>query len=209
MKNKSIPIIVGVVVLLLFGTAATCNMCGINYTTDTTATAGGENKTGDTSSDTTKKEVATETTEKEAAPTTQEEATPTTAAETTSAPTTKAPATGSSPVIKLIEVTDAKSGTVYDALSEDIPQEWMNQLPVSLELFFHLKLSEPDNEKMFCNLSDSSGNNYEPIPVSSTGSADFYWTTPAEPGSLIMRFVIKDESGMETAKEISFTFVKY
>ena len=209
MKRKSIPVILAILVLLLFGTAATCNMCGINYTTDTTATSGTENKTGDTSSETTKKETAAETTEKVASSTTQEEtAVPTTAAET-SAPITEAPATGSSPVIKLIEVTDTKSGTVYDAFSSDIPSEWMNQLPVSLELFFHLKLSDPDNDKLFCNLSDSNGNNYEPVPVDSDGSADFYWTTPAEPGNLIMRFVIKDDSGMETVKELSFTFIKY
>ena len=41
------------------------------------------------------------------------------------------------------------------------------------------------------------------------GSADFYWTTPAEPGGLIMRFVITDESGMETVKELSFTIIEY
>ncbi|MEI7615467.1 MAG: hypothetical protein WCJ54_02045 [Actinomycetota bacterium] len=207
MKSKSIPIIAAVVVLLLFGTAATCNMCGINYTTDTTTTAGGENKTGDTSSDTTKKEADAQNTT--AAPTTTEETSPPTTAAETSAPTTEAQSAGSSPVIKLIEVTDKKSGTVYDALSEDIPSEWMNQLPVSLELFFHLKLSDPDNDKLFCNLSDSNGNNYEPVPVDSDGSADFYWTTPASPGALIMRFVIKDDSGMETVKELSFTFIQY
>jgi hypothetical protein len=201
MKIKSIPLIIIIIVLILFGTAATCNMCGINYTTDTTAYGTSDNKESDTSSEKTDKETAAETTDKEtAAPTTEEE---------TAAPTTEAQAAGSSPVIKLIKVTDTGSGTVYDALSTDIPKEWMNQLPVSLELFFHLELSDPDNDKMFCNLSDSKGNNYEPVPVNAEGYADFYWTTPAEPGSLIMRFVITDEGGMETVKELSFTFIQY
>ena len=196
MKRKSIPVIIIIIIitimLIIFGTAATCNMCGINYTTDTTVASAGENKSGDTSSDTTSKDTAAATIEKE-----------------TAAPTTEPQAAGSSPVIKLIKVTDTGSGTVYDALAAGIPSEWMNQLPVSLELFFHLELSDPDNDKMFCNLSDSNGNNYEPVPVNSKGYADFYWTTPAEPGVLIMRFVITDESGMETVKELSFTFIKY
>jgi len=72
-----------------------------------------------------------------------------------------------------------------------------------------LELLDPDREKLYCSLSDSNGNNYEPVPVNSEGYADFYWTTPAEPGGLIMRFVITDESGMETVKELSFTFVEY
>ena len=201
MKRKSIPMIIIIIVLLLFGTAATCNMCGINYTTDTTASVTSKNTASDTSSETSSKETITETTEKEtAAQATEEE---------TAAEATEAQIAGSSPVIKLIEVTDTGSGVVYDALSTDVPNEWMNQLPVSLELFFHLELSDPDNEKLYCSLSDSNGNNYEPVPVNGEGYADFYWTTPAEPGSLIMRFVIADESGMETVKELSFTFIEY
>lgn len=198
MKRKAVPIIIIITTLLLFGTAASCNMCGINYTTDTTASVTSKNT--DTSHETTGKETASQTTEKEtAAETTEKE----TAAET------EAQIEGSSPVIKLIEVTDTGSDVVYDASSEDVPKEWMNQLPVSLELFFHLELSDPDNDKLFCSLSDSNGNNYEPIPVNSEGYADFYWTTPAEPGGLTMRFVISDDSGMETVKELSFTFVEY
>ena len=60
----------------------------------------------------------------------------------------------------------------------------------------------------YIHVSDSKSNNYEPVPVNE-GSADFYWTTPAELGDLIMRFVITDESGMETVKELSFTFIEY
>ena len=221
MKRKSIPVIIIIItiMLIIFGTAATCNMCGINYTTDTTIASAGENKSGDTSSDTTSKDTAAATIEKEtaaatteketaAATTDKETAAPTTDKET-AAPTTEPQAAGSSPVIKLIKVTDTGSGTVYDALAADIPNEWMNQLPVSLELFFHLELSDPDNDKMFCNLSDSNGNNYEPVPVNAEGYADFYWTTPSEPGALAMRFVITDDSGMKTVKELSFTFIKY
>jgi hypothetical protein len=201
MKRKSVPLIIIIIALLLFGTAATCNMCGINYTTDTTASVTSKNTAGDTSSETTGKETAAETTDKEtAAESTDKE----TAAETTETQTE-----GSPPVIKLIEVTDTNSDVVYDASSADVPNEWMNQLPVSLELFFHLELSDPDNEKLFCSLSDSNGNNYEPIPVNDEGYADFYWTSPAEPGSLIMKFVITDESKMETVKELSFTFMEY
>jgi hypothetical protein len=185
-------------------------MCGINYTSDTTASGDSDNKSGDTSSDKTDKETAAPTTDKETtAPTTAEEATAPTTEEETAAPTTEAQAAGSSPVIKVIKVTDKGSGTVYDALATDIPSEWKNQLPVSLELFFHLELSDPDNDKIFCNLSDSEGNNYEPVPVNAEGYADFYWTTPAEPGALTMRFVITDDSGMETVKELSFTFMQY
>jgi len=194
-------LIIVIIVSLLFGTAATCNMCGINYTTDTTASVTSKNTSNDSSFETSSKETITETNEKEtAAQATEEE---------TAAEATEAQISGSSPVIKLIEVTDTGSSVVYDALSTDVPHEWMNQLPVSLELFFHLELSDPDNEKLYCSLSDSNGNNYEPVPVNSEGYADFYWTTPAEPGSLIMRFVIADESGMETVKELSFTFIEY
>jgi hypothetical protein len=204
LKRKSIPLIIIIIIIasLLFGTAATCNMCGNNYTTDTTASVTSKNAAGDTSSETTNKETAAETTDKETAAQTA-------ADEETAAEATETQIEGSSPVIKLIEVTDTGSGIVYDALSTDIPNEWMSQLPVSLELFFHLEISDPDNEKLYCSLSDSNGNNYEPIPVNNEGYADFYWTTPSEPGGLTMRFVITDESGMETVKELSFTFTEY
>jgi hypothetical protein len=203
MKRKSIPLIIIVIIIvsLLFGTAATCNMCGINYTTDTTASATSKNTASDTSSETTGKETAAETIDKETTTLSTEKETAEETAETQ--------ITGSSPVIKVIKVTDTGSGVVYDALSTDVPNEWMNQLPVSLELFFHLEITDPDNEKLYCSLSDSNGNNYEPIPVNGEGYADFYWTTPAEPGGLTMKFVITDESGMETIKELSFTFMEY
>jgi hypothetical protein len=203
MKRKSIPLIIIAIIIvsLLFGTAATCNMCGINYTTDTTASVTSKNTADDTSSETTGKETTAEVTDKETAAQT--------IGEETVAEDTEAQIDGSSPVIKVIKVTDTGSGVVYDALSTDVPNEWMNQLPVSLELFFHLEISDPDNEKLYCSLSDSNGNNYEPIPVNDEGYADFYWTTPSEPGGLTMRFVIIDKSGMETVKELSFTFMEY
>ena len=58
MKRKSVPLIISIIVFLLIGAAATCNMCGINYTTDTTASVTGKNTAGDSSSETSSKETA-------------------------------------------------------------------------------------------------------------------------------------------------------
>jgi hypothetical protein len=115
---------------------------------------------------------------------------------------------GSPPVIEKIEVTDPSSGVTYDALATDVPAEWKNQLPTSHELKFHLEVSDPDGEDMFCMLSDSNGNNYEPIPAVN-GNIDFFWTTPADPGQLTMTFKIIDDSDMETVKELEFKFISY
>lgn len=116
--------------------------------------------------------------------------------------------TGYTVVINVIEITDPLSGVVYDALTTDVPAEWMNKLPASHELQFHLEVSDPDGEDMVCWLSDSRGNNYEPIPADN-GNIDFYWTSPEDAGELTMKFLIKDKSGIETVKELNFTFIEY
>jgi len=115
---------------------------------------------------------------------------------------------GSQIVINVIEITDPLSGVVYDALATDVAAEWMNQLATSCELQFHLEVSDPGGEYIACWLSDSLGNNYESIPADN-GSIDFYWTSPVDTGELTMKFLIKDNRGMETVKELNFTFIEY
>jgi len=69
MKNKLFPLISILTLIILFGTAATCNMCGINFTTDTTATSTTESdssesvveSTEETTGDTATEESAEET----------------------------------------------------------------------------------------------------------------------------------------------------
>ena len=66
-KNKLFIIIFALLAILLFGTAALCNMCGIVVSTDTTTTSGSESSSNSTSassasSQTTVADVVTETT---------------------------------------------------------------------------------------------------------------------------------------------------
>ena len=49
MRRKYVPFISTLVLAMLFGTAATCNMCGLNLTTETTASIIEESQTGNTS----------------------------------------------------------------------------------------------------------------------------------------------------------------
>jgi len=61
-KIKLYPIISVIIAVIFFGTAASCNMCGINLTTETTASTATESDTGETAAGTTSaEETAAET----------------------------------------------------------------------------------------------------------------------------------------------------
>jgi len=66
MKKKLFPLISILILVILFGIAATCNMCGLNLSTETTASITGDTETIETSVEATEaEETATEATEKE------------------------------------------------------------------------------------------------------------------------------------------------
>ena len=76
-KNKLFPFISILILLILFGTAATCNMCGFNLSTETTASITGDAEIIETSVEATEaEETATEATEEDTVKeTTKEETT--------------------------------------------------------------------------------------------------------------------------------------
>ena len=104
MKKKLFPLISILVLVILFGIAATCNMCGLNLSTETTASITGDTETIETSVEATEaEETATEATEEDTVKeTTKEETTETSKSGSTD--TTKSSSTDTqavAPTIKL------------------------------------------------------------------------------------------------------------
>jgi hypothetical protein len=62
MKNKLFPLISILTLIILFGTAATCNMCGLNLTTETTTSTTEESQTSNTSTQVSETEETTKVT---------------------------------------------------------------------------------------------------------------------------------------------------
>ncbi|MHB1346593.1 MAG: hypothetical protein ACYCXK_03785 [Candidatus Humimicrobiaceae bacterium] len=65
MKSKLFPLISILILVILFGTAATCNTCGINLSNETTSSVTTNNKADDSSSQGTEEETANQATKEE------------------------------------------------------------------------------------------------------------------------------------------------
>ena len=67
MKSKYLPLVAILTLIILLGTAATCNLCGITPTTETVSSDTAENETDYTSAQDTEEETVAEATEEETA----------------------------------------------------------------------------------------------------------------------------------------------
>jgi hypothetical protein len=207
-KGKYLFIISILAIVLLFSAAATCSFCAIDLNQGTSTTGQAPGETNASKAPETSKETTTQTSKESKPEVSITEAETGSSEAPAGSSSTSTEAAKNPPAINSIKVTDNGSGVTYDPLATDVPLEWMNQLPTSLELHFHLGVSDPDNDILTLMLSDSKGNNFEPVDAVN-GNIDFNWTSPSVPGELELIFKVIDHTGLQAEKTIKFTFNDY
>jgi len=183
MKKNKLYILSSILIIIsLFATAVTCNLCGTPL----------DISLGDT-----------ETTKEEGSPASQREPTETTQA----SQNTEAPVEGNNPpVIQEIEwmgldVEAAKEMGMFEDLPADLSMEEIPDNIFSIEAY-----DEDDNELQY-RAYDSLGTNFDVTKIDNN-NAEFMWIIPGEVGPYTLTAEVSDGKGGIDSQSVDMNFVE-
>jgi len=182
MKKNKLYILSSILIIIsLFATAVTCNLCGTPL----------DISLGDT-----------ETTEEEGRPASQREPTETTQA----SQSTEAPVEGNPPAIQEVEwmgldVEAAKEMGMFEDLPADL---YMEEIPDNI---FSIEAYDEDDDELQYRAYDSLGNNFN-ITKIDNNNAEFTWIIPGEVGPYTLTAEVSDGKGGTDSQSVNMNFVE-
>ena len=183
MKKNKLYILSSILIIIsLFATAVTCNLCGTPL----------DISLGDT-----------ETTEEEGSPASQREPTET----TQSAQNTEAPVEGNNPpVIQEIEIMGIDVEAAEErGMFEDLPADlYMEEIPDNI---FSIEAYDEDDNELQYRAYDSLGTNFDVTKIDNN-NAEFIWDFPDLVGSYTLTMEVSDGKGGIDSQSVDMNFVE-
>jgi hypothetical protein len=186
-KNKLFIILSIITIVLIFGVAATCTLCG------TPVTIGETDGTIET---------ADEVTQEEEKPASQTEPTTT----TQPSQSTEQPVEGNNPPV----IVDVEFGDYSLDMYES--EGYFNELPLDpddpvSDIIFEIIATDEDGDGLTYNAYDSHGSSF-PVNKIDNNNAELNWTTPGEVGPYTLTIEVSDGRGGTDSRAIEMNFVE-
>jgi hypothetical protein len=186
-KNKLFIILSIITIVLIFGVASTCTLCG------TPVTIGETDGTVET---------ADEVTQEEEKPASQTEPTTT----TQPSQSTEQPVEGNNPPV----IVDVEFGDYSLDMYES--EGYFNELPLDpddpvSDIIFEIIATDEDGDVLTYNAYDSHSSSF-PVNKIDNNNAELNWTTPGEVGPYTLTIEVSDVRGGADSRSIEMNFIE-